>query len=110
MATTYKVLGQSSPEMNVLSDLYVTPADMQAVVSTLVICNRGNTTVGSRVAVRAGNAAVEDKHYIVFDLPTPPRDTISLTIGMTLANADVVSVYSTDNANISYTLFGSEIA
>lgn len=110
MASIYKVLGQSSPEMNVLTDLYVTPASTEAVVSTLVICNRGNTTVGARVAIRPGGASISDEQYIVFDLPTPPRDTISLTIGMTLANTDVVSVYSTDNANLSYNLFGTEIS
>jgi len=110
MATTYKVLGQSSPGRDVFTDLYVTPNSTQAVVSSLVICNRGNTTVGSRVAVRTANAALLNKHYIVYDLPTPSFDTISLTLGITLANADVVSVYSTDNSNLSYTLFGSEIA
>jgi hypothetical protein len=38
----------------------------------------------------------------------PPNDTIFLTIGVTLAVTDVVTVYAS-SANLSFSMFGSEI-
>lgn len=108
MASTYKVLGQTSPTATTLSTLYTVPSLTSAVCSTLTICNRGvSTTV--RVAVRPAGAAISNEHYIVYDTTLSANDTIFLTIGISLAATDVVSVYS-GTADVSFGLFGSEIA
>ena len=109
MATTYKVLGQNNPTSNTLTTLYTVPASTSAVCSTLSICNLANTSSSFRVAIRPSDAALNNKHYIAYDTPVPSNDTIHLTLGMSLAATDVVSVYA-GSSNISFNLFGSEIS
>lgn len=107
MASTYKVLGQSIPAAVTLTTLYTVPAVTQTVASTLSICNQGvSTTV--RVAVRPAGAGITASHYIVFDTTVNQYDTVFLTLGITLATTDIVSVYA-GTANVSFNLFGSEI-
>lgn len=108
MATTYKVLGQSAPAATTPTDLYTVPALTQAVVSTLVVCNRGaSTTV--RVSVRPAGAAQSNQHYIMYDVIVPSNDSTLLTLGITLSATDVVTVYAVAST-VSFSLFGSEIA
>lgn len=106
MATTYKVLGQSAPAATTNTDLYTVPSATSTVGSTLVIANRSTSTT-FRVAVRPGGAAIENKHYLIYDASVNQYDTVFLTIGMTLSATDIVTVYA-DSANLSFTLFGSE--
>lgn len=108
MATTYKTLGQSAPAATTNTDLYTVPAATSAVCSTLAICNRG-ASAQFRVAVRPAGAAIANQHYIVYDNYVNQYDTVFLTLGVTLAATDVITVYAS-NANLSFSLFGSEIA
>lgn len=108
MAVTYKVLGQVSPSATTLTSLYTVPAATNSVCSTLSICNRGVSTT-FRVAVRPAGAAISNEHYIVYDNYVNANDTIFLTLGISLAATDVVSVYA-GTATVSFNLFGSEIA
>ena len=107
MATAYKVLGQVIPAASTLTTLYTAPAATQGICSTLSVCNQGVSTT-FRVAVRPAGAAIDTKHYIVFDASVNQYDTVFLTLGVTLAATDVVSVYA-GTANVSFNLFGSEI-
>lgn len=108
MATTYKVLGQSSPSATTNTTLYTVPAATSAVASTLVVCNRGTSTT-FRVAIRPAGATLADEHYIVYDSSVNQYDSVFLTLGITLATTDVVTVYA-GAATLSFSLFGSEIA
>jgi hypothetical protein len=107
MATVYKVLGQSAPSAVTNTTLYTVPASTSAVCSTLAICNRGATTT-VRVAIRPAGATLANQHYIIYDNAVNQYDTIFLTLGVTLATTDVVTVYA-GTANTSFSLFGSEI-
>ena len=107
MATTYEVLGQESPAANTDDDLYTVPSATSAVVSTLSICNRGVSTT-FRVAVRPAGATLADQHYIVYDNYVNAGDAVFLTLGITLAATDVVTVRA-GTADMSFSLFGSEI-
>lgn len=109
MATTYKVLGQSAPSAATLTTLYTVPGATSAVVSTLTACNRTSTATAIRIAVRPAGAAIANQHYLACDLPIGGTETISFTLGVTLAATDVVSVYAT-LATVSFAAFGSEIA
>jgi hypothetical protein len=109
MATTYKVLGQVSPEATTDTNLYTVPASTETVASTLVICNRSTTSATYRVAVRVAGATVSNKDYIAFDAPIPGSDTIALTLGLTLGATDVVTVRAS-TADVSFSVFGSEMA
>jgi hypothetical protein len=116
MATTYKVLGQCEPSANTLTALYTVPAATQAVVSTIVICNKGSAAL-FRIAVRIAGATVgspdsdhtaPDASYVVYDTYINPRDTVTLTLGITLGATDVISVRAT-TADVSFSAFGAEI-
>jgi hypothetical protein len=62
-----------------------------------------------RVAVRPAGASIEDKHYVVYEAAINQFDTVMLTLGITLATTDVVTVRAA-TADVSFNLFGSEIA
>ena len=108
MATVYKVLGQSTPAANTSNILYTVPTGNSTVISTLNVCNLSATNVTFRIAVSPGGAAVANQHYIAYDTAIQAQDSIGLTMGITLAAADVVRVLSVAG-NVSFSLFGSEI-
>ena len=107
MPTTYKVLGQAAPSATTATTLYTAPASTSAVASTLSIANLGVSTT-YRIAVRPAGAALEAKHYLAYDVAINANDAVMLTLGITLATTDVVTVYA-GTANLSFSLFGSEI-
>jgi len=109
MATTYKVLGQVNPSASTATTAYTVPSATQTVISTIAICNMGSSPAAYRIAVRPDGATLENKHYIVYDASIAPQDTETLTLGMTMDAADVVTVLSS-TATMAFNLFGSEIA
>jgi hypothetical protein len=108
MPTTYKVLGQSAPAATTNTTLYTVPALTSAVISTIVVANRSASSVGYRIAIRPAGATLANQHYIAFDVAVGAGDSTTLTLGITLAATDVVTVYAT-TANLTFNLFGSEI-
>lgn len=108
MTTTYKVLGQAAPAATTATDLYTVPAATSAVCSTLAIANRG-ASASVRVAVRPAGATLANEHYIAYDVPVEQYEAVYLTIGATLAATDVITVYA-GTADVSFTLFGSELS
>jgi len=109
MPTTYKVLAQSAPSATTNTDVYTVGAGKSTIISTISICNRGASAAAFRIAIRPGGATLANLHYIAYDVPVAGTDTTNLTLGITLAATDVVTVYSTV-ANLSVSLFGSEIS
>jgi hypothetical protein len=107
MAIAYKVLGQSNPAATTNTSLYTVPASTSAVCSTLTICNQGATTT-YRVAIRPAGASIVASHYVVYDNVIMSNDSVFLTLGVTLATTDVVTIYA-GTANVSFNLYGSEI-
>lgn len=108
MATTYKVLGQSNPSATTATTLYTVPASTSSVVSSITVCNQAATAGTFRIAVRPAGATLATQHYIAYDTAITANNTIVLTIGITLATTDVVTVYAS-SASMSFSLFGSEI-
>lgn len=108
MATTYKVLGQVNPASTTATTLYTVGAGKSAVVSTIVVTNQTATAATFRIAVRPAGEALAAKHYISYDAPLAANDMTAITIGITLAATDVVTVYAS-TANVSFNAFGSEI-
>jgi hypothetical protein len=107
LAATRKVLGQVATSATTETTLYTVPGATSAVVSSLVICNRGATQASYRVSVSVGGGATVNKDYLYYDTLMPPNDTFVATIGMTLAATDIVRVYAS-TANLSWNLFGEE--
>ena len=109
MATTYKVLGQVAPSATTATDLYTVGAGKSAVVSTIAVCNRAASSATYRIAIRVAGSALSNEEYIAYDSTVAANDSTMLTIGVTLAATDVITVYAS-TANLSFSAFGSEIS
>jgi len=109
MASTYKVLAQSAPSATTNTDVYTVGSGKSAVVSTITICNRSGSAATYRIAIRIAGSTLSNEEYIAYDSNVPGNDTIALTLGVTLAATDVVTVYAS-TANLSVNIFGAEIA
>ena len=109
MAKSYKVLGQSAPSATTNTDVYTVPSATQSVISTIVVCNRAGSAASYRIAVRPNGATIENSHYIAYDVVMPANDSTALTMGITVDAADVITVYAS-NTNLTFSVFGSEIA
>jgi glucose-6-phosphate dehydrogenase assembly protein OpcA len=102
-----KVLGQVIPSATTATTLYTVPSAKSAVISSLTICNQASTSATFRVAVRPAGATLATLHYIAYDVTVGAADTTALTLGITLATTDVVTVYAS-TANISFHAYGDE--
>jgi hypothetical protein len=109
MTNTYKVLGQLNPAATTATTLYTVPAATSTVLSTLVICNQAGAPATFRVAVRPAGATLAALHYLAYDTVLNQNDMIALTLGITLAATDVVTVYASA-ATVSFSVFGCEIS
>jgi len=109
MPQTFKVLGQSNPTACTYTTLYTVPASTQSVVSTITICNyNALSNANFSISVRPAGASQSNQHLVVSNNVVQYLDTIALTLGITLGNTDIISVYAS-TANVSFSAFGSEI-
>lgn len=111
MTRVYRPVGQAVSVANTDVTLYTVPALKNFVGSTLSICNRDKSGAVAtyRIAVVPNGDTLADKHYLQHDEFINSRASKRFTLGMTLGPNDDVIVRS-DGANLSFTLFGSEIS
>jgi hypothetical protein len=107
VATTYKVLGQVVSTAGVDTNVYTVPSNTTVIISSIVVVNRGTDGTTFKVAVRP-NGAIENKHYVAYDVPIARNDTTVLSFGITMDAADVITINGANN-NISVSVFGTEI-
>lgn len=107
MATNFKVLGQSAPSATTATTLYTVPSSTEAVISSIVICNRDSSSATFRLAVRPNGATLANEHYIAYDVTVGASDSTVLTLGVTMDASDVLTVYAS-TANLSFSAYGSE--
>jgi hypothetical protein len=105
----YKVLGQSAPAATTDTNVYTVPSATEAVISTIVIANRAATAGSFRLAVRPNGATIANQHYIAYGVPIAANDSTTLTLGITVDAADVITFYAS-SADMSINVFGTEIA
>jgi glucose-6-phosphate dehydrogenase assembly protein OpcA len=103
------VLGQSNPAATTLTSLYTVPAATQAVISSISVANLTATAATFRIAVRPAGASISNQHYLGYDITVGASDTTIITVGVTMAATDVLSVYAS-TANLVFQAFGSEVA
>ena len=108
MPANYKVLGQVAPGATTATTLYTVPSVTETVISTIVVANRAATAATYRIAVRPAGATLSNEHYIAFNVAVAASDSVTLTLGITLAATDVVTVYAS-SADLTFSAFGSEI-
>ena len=109
MANAYKVLGQSAPSATTDTDVYTVPSATEAVISTIVIANRSASDATYRIAVRPDGATIANQHYVAYDITVGAGDSTALTLGVTMNAADVLTVQAS-SADLSFSVFGSEIS
>ena len=109
MPTTYKVLGQSNPSATTATALYTVPSSTSTVVSTITVANLAGTAATYRISVRPAGASQTNAMYLAYDVTVGALDTTTITLGVTLATTDVITVYAS-TANLAFQAFGSEIS
>jgi len=102
-----KVLGQINPSATTATTLYTVPSAKSAVVSSLTICNQTATAATFRIAVRPAGATLAAVHYVAYDVTVGASDTTALTLGITLATTDVITVYAS-TSTLSFHAYGDE--
>lgn len=108
MPTVYKILGQSNPNSNTLTEVYDVPNSNSAVISTVSFCNSNLTSNAfvTMYAVKSGEQPGAN-NMITNRAILPMMDTLIFTIGMTLASNDRI-IANVTTGNISCSVFGSE--
>ena len=104
-----KVLAQSAPAATTATDVYTVGSGIETVVSTIVIANRDSSAGTFRLSVRPNGSAQADQHYIAYDVPIAANDSTTLTLGITMDAADVLTAYCS-SADMSINVFGTEIS
>ena len=114
MATSYKILGQSLPSANTLSNVYVVPAATSTIVSTITISNQDSANANVDIIIRPINEALAAKHYLLRNIQIPRADTLILSPGLTLNASVILAVNNAVSAgevyaNVSFNAFGVEL-
>jgi len=107
MADSLKVLGQLDPSATTITTLYTVPDMAQTTVSSIVAANRTGSAITFRLSVHVAGASADDKQYLYYDKSVAANDSLTIVIGITLNQADVVKVY-TSASNMSFNMFGCE--
>jgi len=109
MAYTLKTLAQALPNAAILTDAYVCPANTQAAISSIVVCNQDNVlTTTYRISVAVDGSDDSAMQYLYYDAPVSANTTDVLKLGISLNAGDIIRVYA-GAATISFNIFGQEI-
>ncbi|MGE3175868.1 MAG: hypothetical protein AB7O32_00245 [Vicinamibacterales bacterium] len=107
MRSSRKVLGQAALAATTLTDVYTAPHGADVDGLSVVVCNRSATATTFRVAVSPAGAAIDNKHYVFYDVELPGNETFSGQVGLMLGQTDVVRVYAA-GGSVSVTVCGVE--
>lgn len=109
MSNAYKILGQSAPSDTNNADLYTVPTSKSAVISTLLITNTSSAVSTCRIYARQGGAAAATSNAIIYDGQIAANDFKAVTVGITLAAGDILTVQSGAGDSLTFQAFGSEV-
>ena len=107
MSDIIKVLGQVDTAATTVTTLYIVPDLTQTTISSFVACNRTGSAITFRLSAHVAGASADDKQYLFYDKSVAANDTLTVVIGITLGQADVLKVYASA-VNMSFNLFGVE--
>jgi hypothetical protein len=105
----YKVLAQSAPSATTATDVYTVGSGIETVISTIIIANRAAAAGSFRLSVRPNGASQTNAMYCAYDVPIAANDSTTLTLGITMDAADVLTAYCS-SADMSVNVFGTEIS
>ena len=105
----YKVLAQSAPSAATATDVYTVGSGVETVISTIIIANRAATAGTFRLSVRPNGGTQTNAMYCAYDVLVAANDSTTLTLGLTVDAADVITV-DCSSADMSINIFGTEIS
>ena len=107
MADALKVLGQLDPSATTTTPLYTVPDKTMTTISSVVAANRTGSAITFRLSVHVDGAGADDKQYLYYDKSVAANDSLTIVIGITLNQDDVLKVY-TSAVDMSFNVFGCE--
>jgi hypothetical protein len=117
MATTYKILGQSTPVVTFATNLtagLITLFSQSCVVSTVTITNTTPLPVVYSIYIaRNGSSTTNESTALIYRQTINPYDIIPLTMGITLGfitGSDNIYVQSETASALTFMAFGSKIS
>jgi len=105
--TTLYIHEQAAPGATTEIDLYEVPVGKKALISSLVVVNRGSSAAFARILLAQNGDVTENKQYLVPDLVVAGNDLYAQTFGITLNAGTVIRVYA-ENANFTFQVWGKE--
>ena len=116
MAEVYKVLCQTTATTTSYGiagtagaqNVYTPSGTSAAVVSTVVICNKGSTAATYRLGISTSTAHALNE-MIVDGGTVPAYDSVFLTLGITIPNGSKL-LFSASSTNINICAFGVEVS
>jgi hypothetical protein len=109
MTTAYKLLGQITPTVNTMTNLYTTGASTQAIVGTITIHNFSDSNAAYSLLVRPTAATQNTQHYIIRGGVIPPRELITIK-GAVAMNSSVLLAANTNSGSVTFNAYGAEIS
>jgi hypothetical protein len=108
VAESYKRLGAVDVAATTNTVLYTVPTGKAAIISSLMICNRGAAKISFRTAHVDGSIGdLANEDYMYYELQVNSHDSFVATLGITMAAGDTLVVRS-DMANVNFIAWGSE--
>jgi hypothetical protein len=107
MAERRMILGQAAPGA-VNTILYAVPIGMEAVVSTVIVCNTDTGSATFRLAVVPEGGSPVAGNMLGFDVAVAANTPYEFTVGITLAETDELYCYAS-TSKVTFTAFGVEI-
>jgi len=107
VADVLKVLGQVDTSATTVTTLYTVPDETVTTISSIVVANRTGSAITFRLSVHVAGASADDKQYLYYDKSVAANDSLTIVIGITLNQTDVLKVYASAT-NMSFNVFGVE--
>ena len=107
MADVLKVLGQVDTAATTVTTLYTVPSETVTTISSIVAANRTGSAITFRLSVHVAGAGADDKQYLYYDKSVAANDSLTIVIGITLNQTDVLKVYASA-VDMSFNVFGVE--
>ena len=110
MASTYKILGQTTPADTNVATLYTVPASTQTVISTLTVSNLTAIETDIDIYVVPSGGSATTGNALVYQAPLSANTTQGFTFGITLGAADSIRVKTEVANRATFQAFGQEIS
>jgi|TARA_R100001530_G_scaffold9572_1_gene9659 hypothetical protein len=107
VADVLKVLGQVDTAATTVTTLYTVPSETVTTISSIVAANRTGSAITFRLSVHVAGAGADDKQYLYYDKSVAANDSLTIVIGITLNQTDVLKVYASA-VDMSFNVFGVE--